>query len=446
MKKLSLVIILIIATALAYAQPQKFNYQGVARNSSGNPLASQTIALRISILDGSASGPVLYSETHSATTNSYGLYNVAVGGGTIVTGTMGSINWAAGDRFVKVEIDPVGGTSFVDLGATQLLSVPYALSSGSASLSGTPNYVPKFSGANSAVNSTITDDGTNIGLGSNLTVSANGSITHGNGTNPMTYMFTSGTTNADRMIVAHSPAWSNWGLMYTDNGDRFHFLADGMKKVTIDPGGEAVGIGVDAQNPPKGLTIDFASTTTGPFHQRIIARGTGLNLFPGLSLTCRITGALGGVNIYGALNNLNVADTNGINFKGVNASAFNVMSDRRMKRTITTIGVNDYDDYMDQIRSIESATYYYNNETDADRKVPHVGFIAQSLPVAVQTEIDALPGGGSTEKRIGYNLSDFAGLSLIGIKALDHKQQEMEKKIQSLEERIAQLDKLLQDK
>ena len=53
-----LIIFVCCALALQAQVPQKFNYQGIARNSSGVPLYSKTISLRLSILDGSASGQV----------------------------------------------------------------------------------------------------------------------------------------------------------------------------------------------------------------------------------------------------------------------------------------------------------------------------------------------------------------------------------------------------
>jgi hypothetical protein len=122
-----LALIMIMGLGAKAQSPQKFNYQGIARNSTGAPIAGQAIGLRISILDGSATGTVEYSEAHNVTTNTYGLYNVSIGGGTIVSGTMAAIDWSTGNKYVKVEIDPAGGTSYTDLGAAQLLSVPYAL-------------------------------------------------------------------------------------------------------------------------------------------------------------------------------------------------------------------------------------------------------------------------------------------------------------------------------
>ncbi len=108
--------------------PNLFNYQGVARDASGQALANQAISLRLVIRQGSSTGTVLYTEDHAATTNAYGLYNVDVGDGTPVTNTFASINWENGDKYMQVRIDPNGGASYTDVGRTQLLSVPYSLS------------------------------------------------------------------------------------------------------------------------------------------------------------------------------------------------------------------------------------------------------------------------------------------------------------------------------
>jgi len=110
----------------AYAQaPEKFNYQGIARDSNGEALANQALGLQISILN--PSNTAVYVEEHSVTTNAFGLYRVVIGDGSAVTGSMGAINWASGTKKIKVEIDPNGGTSYTSLGTTELLSVPYAL-------------------------------------------------------------------------------------------------------------------------------------------------------------------------------------------------------------------------------------------------------------------------------------------------------------------------------
>src|SRR5206468_7497545 len=85
------------------------------------------ISLRFTIHDVLPGGTVVYKETQSTTTNAFGLFNVNIGQGTVVTGTFFSINWGSGDKHTQVEMDATGGTTYIDMGTSQMLSVPYAL-------------------------------------------------------------------------------------------------------------------------------------------------------------------------------------------------------------------------------------------------------------------------------------------------------------------------------
>jgi hypothetical protein len=115
----------------AYAQaPQKMSYQAVIRNASNALVTTAPVGMRISILQTTATGTAVYIETQTTTTNTNGLASLQIGGGTAVTGTFSAINWANGPYFIKTETDPTGGTSYSISGTSQLMSVPYALSSG----------------------------------------------------------------------------------------------------------------------------------------------------------------------------------------------------------------------------------------------------------------------------------------------------------------------------
>jgi hypothetical protein len=129
MKKLLFSLVLVFATCFAYAQipPQAFNYSAVARNSVGVPISNSTIGIQISILKTTAIGAVQYSENHFINTDAFGLFNLIVGTGAIQQGSMGAINWSSDNFFMKVGMDANGGTNFLTMGTTQLLSVPYAL-------------------------------------------------------------------------------------------------------------------------------------------------------------------------------------------------------------------------------------------------------------------------------------------------------------------------------
>jgi len=107
--------------------PQAFNYQAIARDNLGSAISNHAVALRFSIIDGSVSGSLLYSETFNIVTNQFGLFNANIGTGNLVSGAFSNINWAIGGKWLKVEMDVSGGTNFVLMGTSQLISVPYSL-------------------------------------------------------------------------------------------------------------------------------------------------------------------------------------------------------------------------------------------------------------------------------------------------------------------------------
>lgn len=133
MKYIFLAIGLLMSSIGLFAQaPQAFKYQAVARDNSGNLIANQSVGFRISILQNSPTGSPVYSETHTVASNNLGLVNLDLGAGNPVSGTFSNINWGTGNYFVKVELDVAGGSNYLLMGTTQLLSVPYALHAQSA--------------------------------------------------------------------------------------------------------------------------------------------------------------------------------------------------------------------------------------------------------------------------------------------------------------------------
>ncbi len=107
--------------------PAKMTYQAIARDNSGQLLNNQQVGMRFSILQGSTSGAVVFQETHTTTSTSNGLVSIFIGDGTLISGGLSSINWAAGPFFFKSEIDPNGGQNYSLVSTSQLMSVPYAM-------------------------------------------------------------------------------------------------------------------------------------------------------------------------------------------------------------------------------------------------------------------------------------------------------------------------------
>jgi hypothetical protein len=134
MKSICLFFVAMFGALTSIAQPpQAFNYQGVARDGSGTPLAERNISLRISILQGALPGTAVYQEIHYVLTNKIGVFSIEVGHGNAQLGLLEEIAWGNDQHYIKIEMDPDGGTHFMHLGESQLLSVPYALYAGNVS-------------------------------------------------------------------------------------------------------------------------------------------------------------------------------------------------------------------------------------------------------------------------------------------------------------------------
>jgi hypothetical protein len=124
---LSLVAIATLSLSSFGQAPEGFKYQAVVRDAGNTILNNQAVGLRMTIHQGSIGGTTVYSETFAPTTNTYGLVNLEIGNGTVVSGTFANIDWSAGPYFMETAVDVTGGTNYSVMGTSQLMSVPYAL-------------------------------------------------------------------------------------------------------------------------------------------------------------------------------------------------------------------------------------------------------------------------------------------------------------------------------
>lgn len=198
--------------------PKEINYQGVARNSSGSLLSNQSIGIKLDLHQGSATGTIVFSESHNKTTNSFGLFTLGIG--SFNTTGFTSINWANGPYFLEVSMDPAGGTSYSSVGTQQFLSVPYALYAETAgNSSSTPTFTnngpttiagsyPNYTVNSVASPSTTLVQGNNVTLnnsGSTYTVSTPSySISSGTGSISITNGFTTSSAPIDVPILSYT--------------------------------------------------------------------------------------------------------------------------------------------------------------------------------------------------------------------------------------------------
>ena len=261
MKKL-LLNLLLFASIFAIAQvPQGISYQAIALDDSNAPIVNGNVGLQLSILDASASGTVLYSETHSVTTNMQGLFDLTIGQGNATSGTFNTIDWGADSRFLQVEMDANGGTNYVLVGTTQLLSVPYAL----------------------AADSLVTSPGEGItlvapnGTPYQLTVDNNGNLslpTSSQSSNVPTQLFMYGTFNgfdASTALQFGNSFQDFVGFKYLTAGTEIRFLAAQNENVVY---------GGNGNNQNGTLTLNGQPITiqANGFY-RILMQNTGTDLF-----------------------------------------------------------------------------------------------------------------------------------------------------------------------
>jgi len=139
-------------------------------------MANEIVSFQFSILEGSAGGTPVYIEIHTVFTNDFGLANLEIGNGNVVSGVFADIEWGLHNHFLKVEMDESGGSTYQYMGTSQLLSVPYALysaTSGDAGATeidelsdgrtpGVSTYLGEMAGISDLNTGT---DGRNVGIG-----------------------------------------------------------------------------------------------------------------------------------------------------------------------------------------------------------------------------------------------------------------------------------------
>lgn len=207
MKKIILLLTLsfsLLNFANAQTPPNAFNYSAVARNAAGQPIATTTIGIQITIVKTSPAGASQYSENHFVNTDGFGLFNLVIGAGAVQSGSMGTIDWSNDNYYLKVGMDATGGTNFLTMGTTQLLSVPYAMYAKSAG---------SVSGGTGITITSVSSAGDTLYLSNGQTFVAGG---NGGGTGSL--VLPTITTNAVTGITSNSATFG--GAISNANGNQ----------------------------------------------------------------------------------------------------------------------------------------------------------------------------------------------------------------------------------
>jgi hypothetical protein len=487
--------------------PYLFKYQSIARASNGNALLNATIGIRLSIHELSAGGTVIYQETHIATTNEFGLFNLNIGGGNATIGSMSGIDWANGAKFIEVEGDLTGGTNYSSFGTTELLSVPYALyahSSGSGAGNGLTS--------GTQIGNTLfwdgitwrTDDqflfnnGSKIGINTGTPLQklhVNGNITIAMDSSYMInnkkVLWTKGTGNLFVGINAgaiNTIGFNNSFIGFNSglnniSGVQNTFVGTESGQANFDGamnsffgrragfsnynGNENTFIGAFAgQSNTDGLHNSFFGVTSGNsnilgnentfigahagYYNTTGNNNTFLGNFAGEANVSGNNNTFVGFNsdaVNSALNNVTVigADALATSSNSVvigNASVLNIggqvnwstLSDRRLKQNIKDESLG-----LDFILKLRPVSYEY--KTKGQEHIRYTGLIAQEVEETLKIMGESFSGIVRPQNNKDFYSVRYAEFVIPLINAV----KEQDEKIKSLEKRIEQLEKLLND-
>jgi hypothetical protein len=291
-------------TAFAQA-PQKMSYQAVVRNAANTLIANTAVGVKISVLQTTASGTVVYSERHTPTTNANGLATFEIGGGTVLSGTFASINWSNSPYFIKTETDPTGGTSYSISGTSQLASVPYALfaanggTPGPQGIQGVPGATGTAgaNGKNTLILTTTEPAGANCPTGGTrqqygLDANGNNILEPAEINTALTKYVCNGLAGATGATGAQGPpgtATNAWGLTGTTGTTAANFIGttDNTPLVIKTNNNQALKINENGR-------VDITSGVSGPYVSKLAVVGdtsmkgnsiTNIDSFGTLSVT-----------------------------------------------------------------------------------------------------------------------------------------------------------------
>ena len=135
--------------------PLRIPYQAVLRSADGIVLSNQPALIKSSVVFGEPMNTPVFTETHTVVSSQTGIVSIVLGDGQSLVGNIDEINWNSGIAYLKIEIDYQNSGSYILVGVSQILSVPYALESG--------NSLTQFGGSEGQI---ITHDG-NVWLANN---------------------------------------------------------------------------------------------------------------------------------------------------------------------------------------------------------------------------------------------------------------------------------------
>lgn len=445
---LTLFALLLVGELFAQAPPA-MTYQAVVRDAAGALINMGNVSIRTSILQGSATGVTVQTETHAATTNTNGLASIQIGS----INPLSVIDWSNGPYFLKTEIDPAGGTNYTISGVSQLLSVPYALYAASSGNGG---------GGGSANTLDQAYDQGGSGLGRSITTDAGAVQINNAGTTTTGLEVNSSVANSTAVLANVSGVGVGFRAESTNAGNTFAAMqantnSSGANNSAILGNNSGAGYGVSGQIPATatGAAGVYGSNlrTAGGYGVLGIgfngtvgqsSYGAGYGLYGSNSGTTGLgigTYGVGFNGVYGQTNNTATgwsgyftADI-GVEGAGFAIGGWQLASDRRLKSNIVPIK-----NALSQLSLIQGTHYTITTPTtlaNGEKSSIHrqqYGVIAQDVelvfPELIKEKALFINQGDETV----YKTVDYIQLVPVMIEAIKELNLEVERLKKELEE------------
>lgn len=249
-KLLTLLAALYLVLTLQAQPPQKISYQAVVRNSTNALVTNQPVGVKITILQGSATGTPVFAETHSPTTNANGLINIVIGTGSPAINGLLDVVWSTGPYFIKTEIDPAGGTAYSITSTSELLSVPYALYAKKAESTNLLNL--PFAGSSHSINNAFSVKNNN-----GIAIVGWGDDAYGNTFGVV------GSTNSGVGIGVRGINKSTTGIALGISGETYSSEGVAVKGIANSSTGSAAGVMGEVSSPNGIGVAGYSTSTTG---------------------------------------------------------------------------------------------------------------------------------------------------------------------------------------
>jgi hypothetical protein len=367
-----------------------------------------------------------------------------VGQGTPVTGTFNNIDWETNAKFLNVEMDTSGGSTYAQMGIQQMLSVPYAINAANGNWNKSGNDIYNSNNGNVGIGTTTPKEKLEV-VGVNAAPANTGSSS-----NAIVRFHPTGSIGVTDLGMSTSPTTFGW-IQPRDNNN----YANNYNLI-LNPNGGNIGIGTIsptsnlhiAQDKNSETGIRIKNTHAGSNSSETIYFENEDGLSAGITMrdfTNSSSGAMfmfnnrpaghirlntnGNTRIYiGNNGDVGIGNTspsqklhvsgNGLFTGTVTASCGTLIcSDVRYKKSIMPIEKS-----LDKICAINGVSYFFRKEKYPDMNFndeKQIGIIAQELetiyPELVFTNSD------------GYKSVDYSKLTPLLVEAIKELRSENEK-------------------